>query len=82
MTFTIAQVAEKYGVNASTVLSWIKSGDLPAINVGRSIAKKKPRWRVTASALEQFEQLRTATPPPPPAPRRTRKKPNVIQFYS
>jgi hypothetical protein len=44
-------------------------GELKALNVGRRLGAKKPRWRVTAKALEQFEELRTVNLPPSKARR-------------
>ena len=79
-TLSVRDVCERLGVNEHTVLGWIRSGELRAVNVGRRPGGKKPRWRITQEALEAFEQLRTAAPP---APRlRRRKRPaDVIEFY-
>ncbi|MBI1913226.1 MAG: hypothetical protein HYS12_00455 [Planctomycetes bacterium] len=64
-----------------TVLGWIQSGELRAINVGRKPGAKKPRWRISEEALKAFELART--PVPPPARMRRKKQPtDVIQFYS
>ena len=79
-TFTVKQVAERYGVGGHTVLGWIRSGQLRAINVGRSPGAKKPRWRVTQEALETFELIRTHSPPPPRT-RRRRQPAGVVEFY-
>ena len=78
-TLTVKDLCERYGVNEHTVLGWIRSGELRAINVGRKAGSKKPRWRVTPEALASFELLRSHTPPPP----RTRRKrqTDVIEFY-
>jgi excisionase family DNA binding protein len=80
MTYTVKQICERFGVRPHTVLAWIGAGELAAMNVGRKLAGKKPRWRVTAEALAAFEAARTAAPP---APRATRRRPvsDVIQFY-
>ncbi len=77
---TVREVAERYGVSEGTVLGWVKSGQLQAINVGRSMAAKKPRWRITAEALETFELVRTHSPPPPTRRRRKRQA-EVVEFY-
>ena len=42
---TVAEVAERFGVDPHTVLGWIRKGEMLAINVGRSRGKK-PRWRI------------------------------------
>jgi len=79
-TLSVRDVCERYGVSEHIVLSWIASGELRAINVGRRRDTLKPRWRFTTEALEEFEQSRTPTPPPPRT--RRRKRPgDVIAFY-
>jgi excisionase family DNA binding protein len=78
-TITVKEASERYGVEEHTVLGWIRSGELRALNVGRTLGKKKPRWRITAEALAAFELLRTPTPPPPRT--RRRKQTDVINFY-
>ena len=80
MTLSVKDLCERYGVGEHTVLGWIRSGELRAINVGRRLDTKKPRWRVTQEALAAFEQMRTPTPPPPRAPRRKRPA-GIIEFY-
>jgi transposase len=77
---TVQDIQRRYGVTVHTVLTWIRSGELRAVNVGRRPGAKKPRWRVTEAALEAFEQLRTPTPPPPRARRRKRNY-EVHEFY-
>jgi excisionase family DNA binding protein len=79
-TLSVHDLCERYGVSEHTVLGWIRSGELRAVNVGRRPGSKKPRWRVTAEALAAFETARTPTPPPPRARRRKRPA-DVIEFY-
>ena len=80
MTLTVKDLRERYGVGENTVLGWIRSGELKAINVGRCLSAGKPRWRITQQALDAFEALRTPRPPEPRAPRRKRSA-EVIEFY-
>jgi excisionase family DNA binding protein len=78
-TLSVHDLTERYGVSEHTVLGWIRSGELRAVNVGRRPGGKKPRWRITQEALQAFEAIRTPTSPPP---RARRKKPaDVIEFY-
>jgi excisionase family DNA binding protein len=78
-TLSVRDLCERYGVGEHTVLGWIASGELKAVNVGRRLGAKKPRWRITQQALDAFEVIRTPTPP---APRTRRRKPaGVIEFY-
>jgi len=80
MTFTVRDISERYGVGDHTVLGWIRSGELRAINVGRTPAGKKPRWRVTTEALAAFEACRMSSLPPAPV-RRRRRASHIIQRY-
>jgi hypothetical protein len=80
--FDVAAVAARYSVSAATVREWITSGDLAAVNVSRSAASRKPRWRISASALEAFEARRAPTLSPLAPRRQRRKKPtDVVEFY-
>jgi hypothetical protein len=80
-TFSVGDVAGRYGVTIPTVLAWIHAGELRALNVSRSARSRKPRWRITSVALEAFEQLRSITTVPP-KPRRRRQSSDVILFYT
>ena len=77
---TVKDVAERYAVGLHTVLAWIRSGQLRAMNMGRTIAGRKPRWRIREADLEAFEVSRTQGPQVPKV-RRTRPATGVIQFY-
>jgi len=78
--FTVKDLCARYGVAAHTVLNWIASGELRAINIGRKLSAKKPRWRITKESLERFETTRATAPPPTPARSRKRSS-RVIEFY-
>jgi transposase len=81
MTSSVRQVAERYTVGQHTVLGWIASGELTAINVARNPAGK-PRWRITSEALQAFEMLRAAQPATPePRRRRRRQAAGAVEFY-
>ena len=58
---SVSQIAERYAVKTETVLAWIHSGSLIAIDV--STARKLPRWRITAESLARFEESRLSQPP-------------------
>lgn len=78
--YSVRDLCERYAVNEHTVLAWIRSGELQAINVGVSPGKKKPRWRISESALAAFELARTVSPPPSRT-RRRKQTGEAIQFY-
>jgi hypothetical protein len=76
----VRDLCERYGVRPHTVLSWIKTGELKALNVSRRPGAKRPSWRVPPESLAAFEARRTPTPAIP----RTRRRPanqGVIEFY-
>jgi uncharacterized protein YjcR len=80
-TFSVADVAERYGVSARTVVSWIRGNELSAVDCSRKTGSKKKRWRVTEAAIAAFEALRS--PASPKARRRRgRQAPYVLQFYT
>lgn len=56
-TLTPKAVAKIYGVHVDTVRDWIKSKLLPATDCRRSTARR-PRYRMDADDLRQFEQKR------------------------
>jgi excisionase family DNA binding protein len=78
--YTVENLTNRYGVTVHTVLKWIHTGELKAVNFGRTLAGKKPRWRITEQALAEFEAKRTPTPAVPRTKRRQRAT-EVIEFY-
>jgi hypothetical protein len=81
---TPKQVAEHYGVSVHTVLHWINgTGELKAINCGRSPGKKKPRWKILPEQLANFDLGRESNPTPAPRTRRRRQAvpAGTIEFY-
>ncbi len=78
---TVKQVAERFAVGEHSVLTWIRNGELKAINCGRRPGAKKPRWRITTEALAAFELVRTHNPLPPRTRRRKQQSAEVIQFF-
>lgn len=74
-------VADRLGLaKTDTVLAWIASGELAAVNVGTGTGR--PTWRIAAADLAAFLQRRQAVPAlkPGPAPRRKRRK-GVTQYF-
>jgi len=81
-TFSVRDLVTIYSVTEQTALGWIAQGDLAAINVGRTLGKKKPRWRITEKALADFELLRAAQTAPPTTRRRKKKlSSDVVEFF-
>ncbi len=78
---TPPQVARARGVKPAKVLAWIASGELEAVNhAGR--AAGRPRWRISAEALQAFDRARSnrSAAPARAAPRRQRDA-AVIQYF-
>jgi transposase len=79
MTYSVRDLCERFGVGEHTVLGWIRSGAVAAVDVSRKPGGR-PKWRVTQAALEAFERSRTPTPPAPRG-RRKKRPADVVEFY-
>ncbi|WP_425397292.1 helix-turn-helix domain-containing protein [Aeoliella sp.] len=77
--FTVAQLAERMQVKPQTILSWIHNGELRAIDVSSRPGCGRPRWRIPADALLDFEAKRLGFQEP--KPRRRRKSPTVTEYF-
>lgn len=80
MTHNVKDIQKRFGVGEHTVLGWIKSGDLQAINVCRT-GSTRAKWRITETALAQFELDRTKQPQTQTKKKTTRRKKNIIEYY-
>lgn len=56
---TPTEVGDRYGVNFTTVLSWIAAGFLPATDCSRPTATRR-RWRMDEDDLAEFDRRRGA----------------------
>jgi hypothetical protein len=72
---TTLEVARRYRVGRDKVLSWIKRGELAAVNTAPPLAK--PRWVILPEALADFERGRQA---PPPARQQLRRKQRTTEI--
>lgn len=79
--FSVNQVAEKYSVSSDTVLSWLASGQLKGLNVGRCPGAKRPRWRITQAALDAFEAVRASSVVEKARRSRGKSRGEVVEFY-
>jgi excisionase family DNA binding protein len=78
---TVHTIALCHGVSDKTVRRWIQNGELKAINVGRNPNGRKPRWRISQSALDAFLAARTTSGPSVPRAKGRKQSGNVISFY-
>src|SRR5262245_52636839 len=76
---TVRDLAGRYRVSADKIRSWIKRGELVAINTAPPLAK--PRWVIMPEALERFERSRQTEPVPKPAARRRRQQ-DLVDYYA
>ena len=81
MTKSVKETAERFRVGQHTVLHWIESGELAAVNVARNAGGKR-HWRITPEAIQAFELLRSAEPQlPTPRRKRRRQEADLVEFY-
>jgi len=73
------QLAAEWGVDVAKILTWIKSGELKAINVATR-RDGRPRYAIDQADIALFEAARAVRPPAPRA-RWRRVDPNVIAFF-
>jgi hypothetical protein len=77
---SVLEVCDRYGVGEKTVRSWLRSGELKGIHVGRKSGGLKARIRVTEAALAEFEAARSTAPPPRRASARRRPPTDIVEF--
>ena len=69
---TPPELAKRWGVAADKVLHLIHTGQLVGVNLACN-PKGKPRWRISQSEIERFEQSRSSKPPLPKQRRQRRR---------
>jgi excisionase family DNA binding protein len=79
-TLTPPEVAKRLGVSKNKIYAWIKSGELPAVNV-TARPGSRPRYLITESDLTVFQEKRRTAKPSPVTRTRRRKDPNVIEYF-
>lgn len=77
---TPPQLARQWGVTVDKVLTWIRSGELAAIDASTR-RNQRPRFLIDVSAVEAFERSRAVVPASAPAPRRRRSAAGVTEFF-
>ena len=76
---TVRDIALRYRVGPDKVRTWIKRGELPAINTAMAVCGK-PRWVITPEDLATFENGRRATPSPK-SPLRRKRRSEIVDYY-
>lgn len=77
---TPPQIARQLGVSPDTIASFIRSGELRAVNLARPGAHRR-RYHIAPEELDRFLASRATSPPPPPPPRRRKPSAGVIKFF-
>ncbi len=52
--YSVGQAAELLGCDVETVLAWIHSGELIAVDISKSKKRKRPTWRLPEAELGRF----------------------------
>lgn len=80
--YTLAEIAERWGVSHSTVLMHVYDGTLQAVDVSTN-PKRRSRYIVPTENLEAFETSRTTEPPAPTTKHKRVRLPAgaVIEFF-
>jgi len=78
---TPPELARRWGISPDKVLSWIRNGELRAVNVATN-SNSRPRFVIDEKDIAAFEERRAnGSKQTPPRVRKRRSPPNVIQFY-
>jgi excisionase family DNA binding protein len=77
--YTVSEVARALRIGRRRVRELVRSGAMPAIDVGRDLSRR-PRLIVLAADLEKWIQGRRVGPPPA-KPRRKRRAPQMVDYY-
>lgn len=73
VTHSLKDISKRWSCKTEKVSYFIESGQLIAINVASNPKGRKPRWRITQEALDNFERMRSTVPAPKPIPRQRRR---------
>jgi len=79
-SWTPLRLAKRYGIKEDKVLTWIRNGELLAMNVATKV-KGRPRWIITPASLATFEARRSSVATVAPQKPARRKKPVGYREY-
>jgi transposase len=81
---SVEQVADMFGVHYETAASWIRRGELAAVNISESASSRRPRYVVTEQQLAAFIERRStvkASPASKPTTSRRTAQPLAGRDY-
>lgn len=73
--------AKRLGVKPEKVLSWIRSGELRAIDISIKPGLGKPRYRISEADIIVFENRRSSRPATQLQRRSRQSGPDVIEYF-
>ncbi len=73
-------VADRLGIDHDKVLTFIRDGSLPAIDVSLAPGKGRPRYRIDLIDLEQFLADRRVAKPRGKSKRRRKTAKHIVKY--
>ncbi len=73
------QLRKAWGVARETVVRWIRSGELPAINV--AAPGRQPRYLIDVEDIRAFELRRRVAHAPEATPRKPRQTLKIPDYF-
>jgi excisionase family DNA binding protein len=78
---TPAEAARIYGIKGAKIRALIASGEIRAVDMSeRGRRGSRPRWRIHATALLEFENRRINAPKQDPQRRRKARDLSIIEY--
>jgi hypothetical protein len=77
---TPPEVGRRWRIKAERVISFIKSGQLRAMDVA-SPTSTRPRYRIDMAAVLEFESTRSGARTPKPLRRKKARQTDVVEFF-
>ncbi len=78
--WTPPELAAEWGVSPDKVLGWIRSGELPAINIAQS-ESGRPRFQIDQEGIDTFKRRRATAAVPRGRHRRRPSTEGIIEFF-
>lgn len=74
----LLSVSREKPIHRETVLTWIRKGELAAVNISESASSKRPRYIITDDALAAFIERRSTIKSSPAASKPTTRKAKLL----
>ncbi|MCA8995034.1 MAG: helix-turn-helix domain-containing protein [Planctomycetaceae bacterium] len=78
--WTPPELAQEWGVSPDKILDWIRSGELPAMNLAAT-QNGRPRYRIDQDGIDTFKRRRANHSPTPKQTRKRKPPADVIEFF-